>query len=160
MRPSAPRVTDALKFGGYRNFFRRSAPLPAIGTIAFEARTVEVRYAREEPHEKGIRLVLVADRPLFFLGDPVKPRAGYELTMVELILDAKGAGTNRRGSRKADARGGIVVDEFEVAPVQLTVRRFRKNNAGCRVRETAASRTIGRRARRPASPTWPAFGWR
>ena len=120
------RVMDALKFGGYPKFLSALRSLPPIGTIAFEARTVEVRYAREEPREKGSRLVLVADRPLFFLGDPAKARAGYELTMVEMMLDAQGAGT---GTMTGAARvkptpdGGLVVDEFEVAPVTLTVRR-------------------------------------
>ena len=48
------------------------------------------------------------------------------LTMVELMLDAKGAGT---GTMTGAARvkptpdGGLVVDVFEVAPVQLTVHR-------------------------------------
>jgi len=121
------RVTDALKFGGYPKFLPALRALPPIGTIEVEGRGVEIRYAREEPHEKGSRLVLVADRPLFFLGEPGKARAGYELTMVELILDAKGAGT---GTMTGAARvkptpdGGIVIDEFEVAPVQLTVRRL------------------------------------
>ena len=75
---------DAIKFGGYPKFLSALRSLPPIGTIAFEGRTVEIRYAREEPREKGSRLVLVADRPLFFLGDPAKARAGYELTMVEI----------------------------------------------------------------------------
>ena len=120
------RVMDALKFGGYPKFLSALRSLPPIGTIALEGRTVEVRYAREEPREKGSRLVLVADRPLFFLADPGKARAGYELTMVELMLDAKGAGT---GTMTGAARvkptpdGGLVVDVFEVAPVQLTVHR-------------------------------------
>ena len=120
------RVHDALKFGGYPKFLPALRVLPVIGTIEVEARKVEIRYAREEPREKGSRLVLVADQPLFFLGEPGKARAGYELTMVELILDAQGAGT---GTMTGAARvkptpdGGIVVDEFEVAPVKLTVRR-------------------------------------
>lgn len=120
------RVTDALKFGGYPKFLPALRALPPIGTIGVDGREVEIRYAREEPREKGSRLVLVADQPLFFLGDKAKARAGYELTMVELILDAQGTGT---GTMTGAARvkptpdGGIVIDEFEVAPVQLTVRR-------------------------------------
>ncbi len=121
------RVTDALKFGGYPKFLSALRALPEIGAIELEGRRVEIRYAREEPRGKGSRLVLVADRPLFFLGDLTKPRAGYELTMVELILDAQGAGT---GTLTGAARvkpapdDGVVVDEFETAPVQLTVRRI------------------------------------
>src|SRR5688500_6933325 len=66
------RVTDALKFGGYPKFLPALRALPAISTIELEGRTVEVRHAREEPREKGTRLVLVADQPLFFLADRSK----------------------------------------------------------------------------------------
>jgi hypothetical protein len=119
------RVTDALKYGGYPKFLPALRLLPVIGTISLEARSVDVRYAREEPHAKGTRLVLIADHPLFYLGETGKARAGYELTMVELILDAKGTGT---GTMTGAARvkptpdGGVAIDVFEVAPVQLTVR--------------------------------------
>ena len=77
------RVMDALKFGGYPKFLAALRTMPVVGTITFEGRMVELRYAHEEAREKGTRLVLVADRPLFFLGDPARARAGYELTMVE-----------------------------------------------------------------------------
>jgi hypothetical protein len=121
------RVTDALKFGGYPKFLPALRALPPLGTIQFEGREVEVRYAHEEPREKGSRLVLVADRPLFFLGDSAKARAGYELTMVELMLDAQGEGTGTMTGAarvKPAADDGIVVDEFESAPVLLTVRKL------------------------------------
>ena len=120
------RVTDALKFGGYPKFLPALRALPAIGTIEFEGAWWNCATCGRSLTKKGSRLVLVADRPLFFLGDPAKARAGYELTMVDLTLDGKGAGT---GTMTGAARvkptpdGGIVVDEFEVAPVQLTVRR-------------------------------------
>ena len=52
--------------------------------------------------------------------------------MVEMMLDAQGAGTGiMTGAArvKPTPEGGLVVDEFEVAPVTLTIRRVRKNNA-------------------------------
>ena len=119
------RVTDALKFGGYPKFLSALRALPAIGHIQVENRMVEVRYAREDPLDKGSRLVLVADQPLFFLGTG-KARAGYELTLVELTLDAQGSG---KGTITGAARvkptpdGGVVIDDFAEAPVELTVRR-------------------------------------
>jgi len=119
------RVVDALKFGGYPNFLKTLRPLPVIGTIELDGRKVELRYAHEEPGDGGSRLVLAADTPMFFLGSQEKPRAGYELTLVELTLDAKGSG---KGVMTGAARvkpspdGGIIVDDFAGTPVQLVVR--------------------------------------
>src|SRR5947207_282331 len=85
------KVTDALAYGGYGNFLPALRLLPPVGTITLNGRTVSIRYAREQPEEAGRRLVLVADRPLFFLGgDPAKARAGYELTLLDLRFDATG----------------------------------------------------------------------
>ena len=60
------RVTDGFKYGGYPGFLKALRDAPPIGTIELDTRKVEVRYAREQPSGKGRRLVLVADRPLFF----------------------------------------------------------------------------------------------
>lgn len=120
------RVTDALKFGGYPKFLPALRALPAIGTIELEGRKVELRYVREEPRGKGSRLVLVADQPLFFLAEAAKAKAGYELTMVDLTLDEKGAGTGIMAGAarvKPAADGGVVIDDFAVEPVKLSVRR-------------------------------------
>ena len=102
------RVMDALKFGGYPKFLSALRSLPPIGTISFEARTVEIRYAREEPREKGSRLVLVADRPLFFLGDPCE--SSSRLRADDGRDNARRAGRGHRhhdgrGAREANTRG-------------------------------------------------------
>ena len=119
------RVTDALTYSGYANFLTALRALPPIGAIELQARTVEIRYAHEQPEATGRRLVLVADRPLFFLGgDPAKPRAGYELTIVELRFDAQGAitGTMAGAARVKPSPAGLVLDDFAEAPVSLVAR--------------------------------------
>jgi hypothetical protein len=119
------RVTDALTYSGYGSFLTALRALPPVGAISVKEREVEIRYAREEEHESGRRLVLVADRPLFFLGgDPAKSRAGYELTMVELLFDARGevTGTMTGAARVKPSPSGIVVDDFAEAPVRLAGR--------------------------------------
>jgi hypothetical protein len=118
------RVSDALRYGGYPNFLNTLRPLPVIGTITLGARKVDLRYARESQEQGKTRLVLVADRPLFFLGnEPAKPRAGYELTIVELFFDEKGAGTGRMAGAarvKPNPEGGVVLDDFADVEVQLS----------------------------------------
>jgi hypothetical protein len=123
------RVTDALKYGGYGNFVPALRTLPVIGTIVLDKREVQLRYAREQPDGKGYRLTLVADRPLFFLGaDAAKVRAGYELTIVDLRIDDQGAGTGTMAGAarvKPTPDGGVILDNYAEAPVELTVRPSR-----------------------------------
>jgi hypothetical protein len=119
---SRKRVTDALRYGGYSNFLTALRALPAIGAISVQARTVDIRYAYEQPETAGRRLVLVADRPLFFLGgNPAKSQAGYSLTIVELHVDAQGgvSGTMAGAARVKPSPDGLVLDDYAEAPVQL-----------------------------------------
>jgi len=123
---SRKRVTDALQHGGYGNFVPALRALPVLGTVSVEKREVQLRYVREQPDGKGYRLTLVADRPLFFFGaDPAKARAGYELTIVDLRVDEQGAGTGTMAGAarvKPTPDGGVVLDDYAEAPVELTVR--------------------------------------
>ena len=119
------RVVDGLKYDGYKGFMRALRPLPVIGSIATPSHAVDVRYAWETPAEKGRRLIVVADTPLFFLpGDRARARAGYELTVVDLLFDEHGAAT---GTMSGAARvkpapdAGIVLEDFAATPVTLTI---------------------------------------
>lgn len=126
---SRTRVLDALKFGGYPQFLPALRALPVIGAIAFEKREVPLRYAWEQPDGKGRRLTLVASQPLFFFGpDPTKVRAGYELTVVVLLIDDQSVGTGTMAGAarvKPAPDGGVVMDDYAEAPVELTVRPSR-----------------------------------
>ena len=118
------RVSDALKFDGYPAFFNVLRTLPAIGSVALQERSVPIRYAREQMDGTSRRLILVADRPLFFLGDQPKGRAGYELTIVDLRVDGQGnvSGTMMGAARVKPSPDGVVVDDYATAPVQLKGR--------------------------------------
>lgn len=119
------RVADALKYSGYGNFLTALRGLPPIGAIELDTRRVEIRYAIEQQEGTGRRLVLVADRPLFFLRDErVKTRAGYELTVVELRFDAQGVvtGTMAGAARVKPSPDGVVLDDYAEAPVRLSAR--------------------------------------
>jgi hypothetical protein len=119
------RVTDALTHGGYPNFLPALRSMSSVGTIAVEARSVDIRYAHEQPDGAGQRLVLIADRPLFFIaGAPETKRAGYELTVVELRFDAQGeiTGTMAGAARVKASAAGPVLDDFATVPVRLSGR--------------------------------------
>jgi hypothetical protein len=119
------RVTDTLKFNGYAKFLNDLRTLPPVGAIELQSRKVAVQYAHEEQEGTNRRLVLVADRPSFFLGeDPAKPRAGYELTIVELRFDEQGGvtGTMSGAARVKPSPQGVVLDVYAAVPVQLVGR--------------------------------------
>ena len=116
------RVTDALKYGGYSDFVTALRPMPAVGEIATASHKVEVRYTREEEDGGNRRLIVVADRPLFFLsGDPAKARTGYELTVVDLRIAADGAatGTMAAAARVKPSPNGVMLDNYAESLVEL-----------------------------------------
>jgi len=110
------RVNDALKFGGYQNFLNALRAVPAVGSIRTQSTKVDVRYTREDQDGASTRLLLVADQPLTFLSsNPTKQKVGFELTLVDLTIDANGAVT---GKMAAAARvrpapdGGVLLDTY------------------------------------------------
>jgi len=126
MEPSRrDRVINGLKANGYQGFMDALRPLPAVGSIATQSNEVLLRYAWETEVEGKTRLIVVSDKPLFFLsGDSSKAKAGFELTVVELIFDAKGGATGTMAGAarvKPAPDTGIVLQDYAAAPVQLTV---------------------------------------
>jgi len=117
------RVTDALKYGGYSSFYNALRGVPSVGLVQTQSAKVDIRYTREEQVGTSTRLVLVADQPLFFLGrDPAKQKAGFELTLVNLLIDDKG---NVTGQLAGAARvrpspdGGVLLDTYAEELVEL-----------------------------------------
>jgi hypothetical protein len=119
------RLGDALKYNGYPGFLPALRAVPVIGSIKLPSRGVDVRYAHEQPAGDGKRIVIIGDRPLFFLSSNAeKPRAGYELTVVDLRIDAQGGitGTMAGAARVKTSPEGPVLDDFAEAPAQLAGR--------------------------------------
>ena len=117
------RVTDALKHGGYSNFVTALRMLPPVGWVEVNKRRVDVRYAREEQRPAGRRLLVVADKPLFFLGDETKSRPGFALTVVELNIDGTGAikGSMAGAARvKPSLEGDVLLEDYAEALVTLS----------------------------------------
>ena len=101
--------------------------LPEIGYVPIGDRKTALKYARVRPGASPL-LVLGSDRPIFFVGGgapDAKPRAGFEVGVIELDIDAKG---NGKGTMAGAARvkrgpdGGPVIEDYAEAPIQLTVK--------------------------------------
>jgi hypothetical protein len=121
------RVSDALKYNGYQGFLPALRKLPKIGYVQVGDKQTDLKYARERSDGKP-RLVLGTDRPIFFLGGgapDAKPRAGYEVGVIELDIDASG---NGEGTMAAAARvkpapdGSVIIDDYAATPLKLIVK--------------------------------------
>ena len=125
--PDAERaaVESALKIGGYPGFVTALRKAPGVGRVELGGQKSIIRWARQTQSPKGRTIVLVTERPVFFIGGggaKHRPKEGYEVALVELIVDDKGAGT---GSMAAAARiklapeGGILIDDYAEQLISL-----------------------------------------
>ena len=124
--PRRDRLIEGLKRDGYQGFMNVIWTLPVIGSIAIQGDQVDVKYAWETQVQNRRRLVVVADKPLFFLArDAAQGRVGYDLTVVELQFDDHGAATGTMAGAarvKPSPDEGIILQDYAAVPFQLTVR--------------------------------------
>ena len=104
----------------------RSAP--EVGWVEMNGRKTKVRWARQQPTDKGRTITIVTESPLAFVGGAAvdaKPRKGYEVAVIQLEVDQIGLGT---GSMAAAARvrpGGRPESR------STTTRRTRSSSSPC-----------------------------
>lgn len=123
-------VETALKSGGYPSFLTALRKAPEVGNVTVGEQKFSIRFAREQKTPKGRTIVVVTDQPVFFVGGgrtDAKPRAGYEVAVIEMQVDDVGLGS---GSMAAAARvkpggeAGVQVDDYADQPIKLvTVSR-------------------------------------
>ena len=117
-------VREALRVGGYPGFLPALRKAPDVGYAELAGRRVTIRWARETADATGRTIVLITDKPVAFLGGQAegKSRAGYEVAVIQLKVDGKGAGT---GSMAAAARvkpggeTGVQIDDYAESPIEL-----------------------------------------
>lgn len=121
-------VEAALKTGGYPKFLLALRNAPQVGQLVLGGgEAFAIRYAREKVEGGGRTIIVVTDKPVFFIGGGrnagTKPRAGYEVAVLQIQLDEKGQG---RGTMAAAARvrpdgdGGVLLDDYAEEPITLT----------------------------------------
>jgi hypothetical protein len=120
-------VEDALKFGGYPRFVTAIRNAPEVGQLTLAGgQPFVIRYARETVEGAGRTIVVVTDRPVFFVGSSranAKPRAGFEVAIVRIEVDGagKGRGTMAAAARvRPDGDGGVLLDDYAEEPIAVT----------------------------------------
>lgn len=121
-------VEEALRLGGYPRFLTTLRNAPEVGQLVLGgSEPYAIRYARERVEAGNRTILVVTDRPVFFVtgGRAVgaKPRAGYEVAMVEIKVDGKGqaTGTMAGAARvRPDGGGGVLLDDYADQPITLT----------------------------------------
>lgn len=126
--PDAERtaVETALKGGGYPAFLTALRKAPEVGTVGLATQKWSIRWAREQSTATGRTIVVVTDQPMFFLGGArvnAKPRAGYEVGLIRLQVDAAGMGKGEMAAAarvKPGGETGVQVDDYAEQPISLT----------------------------------------
>jgi hypothetical protein len=124
------RMEDALRTGGYPGFLAALRKAPVVGSVEIGARKFPVRWAKQAADGEGRVISVVTDTPIYFVGGgrpDAKPKAGYELAVLQLKMDSSGIG---EGSMAAAARvkpggtTGVQVDQYADQPIKLvSIRR-------------------------------------
>jgi hypothetical protein len=117
-------VQEALRVGGYPGFLPALRKAPNVGYVELAGRRVAIRWARETPAAPGRTIVLVTDKPVAFLGGQAegKSRAGYEVAVIQLKVDAKGEGTGTMAAAarvKPGGETGVQIDDYAETPIEL-----------------------------------------
>jgi hypothetical protein len=122
-------VETALKEGGYPRFLTAIRNAPEVGQLVLGGGApFSIRYATERADGGGRRLVLVTDKPVYFVGGGradanVAARKGFEVAVVEILLDANGAGTGSMAAAarvRPDGDGGVLLDDFAEQLITLS----------------------------------------
>jgi hypothetical protein len=124
--PDRAAVEGALKGGGYPAFLTALRKAPEVGTVSLGTQKWAIRWAREQSTPTGRTIVVVTDQPMFFLGGSkanAKPRAGYEVGLIRIQVDAAGMGTGEMAAAarvKPGGEAGVQVDDYADQPIKLT----------------------------------------
>jgi len=118
-------MEDALQHGGYASFVNALRRSPDVGVVAAGDGKFTIRWAREHKTGKSRTIVVITDKPVFFVGGAranAKPRAGYETALIQLQVDEAGAGTGSMAAAvrvKPGGETGVRIDSYADEPLAL-----------------------------------------
>jgi hypothetical protein len=122
-------LEDALEHGGYASFVNALRRAPEVGSVLAGDGQFTIRYAREHKTDTGRTIVVVTDKPVFFVGGArqnATPRAGYESALIQLQVNEGGSGTGMMAPAarvKPGGEAGVRIDNYADEPLALKVTR-------------------------------------
>lgn len=111
-------MEEELKLGGYPSFLAALRKAPAAGYVEVGDQKWIIRWASQKESAKGRTIVVATDKPMFFVGGgraDAKPRAGYEMALIQLDVDDIGLGTGTMAAAakvKPGGPTGVQVDDY------------------------------------------------
>lgn len=122
-------VEDALKQGNAA-FLAALQKSPVVGTLSMGGTTTNIRFAREQQLPNGRTIVLVTEKPVYFVGAGAvapKSREGYDVALVKFRMDDSGVGYDGTMAAAAKVKvgaAGIEVEDYGDKLIELrTVTR-------------------------------------
>ena len=120
-------MEEALRLGGSPRFLTTLRCSPEVGQLVLAgSQPYAIRYAREKVEGAGRTIVLITDKPVFFLGSgqaKPTPKEGYEVAVVEITMDGAGQGKGIMAAAarvRPDGAGGVLLDDYADAPITVT----------------------------------------
>ena len=116
-------VEEALRLGGYPRFVTTLRNAPEVGQLVLAGgQPYAIRYAREKVEAGGRTIVVVTDRPVFFVGSArgrrqaasrIRSRRGRRFRWTQA---GRGRGTMAAAARvRPDGDGGVLLDDYAEA---------------------------------------------
>jgi hypothetical protein len=128
----ADKFLAAFKTGGVAGLRKALVGVAPTGSIQLgSGAPTPTRLALERATDQGRLLTLVTDKPVLLLGaglPDAKPREGYDLAVIDLVVDGKGngSGTIAPAAKVTLNQGAFVVQDYASEPLQLTAVRKTK----------------------------------
>jgi hypothetical protein len=125
--PDAEReaVVQALTQGGYPVFVEALRKAPVVGSVAIGGHNFDIRWARESQIKNGRAIVLVTDKPMFFVGagsPTAKPREGFDVGVISFQIDDSGMGYSGKmaaAARVKRGEAGIEIADYAEKLIEL-----------------------------------------
>ena len=122
----ADKLSAAFKAGGVDALRKALVGVKPTGSVTLgTGKPTASRITIDRATDKGRLLTIVSDQPILHLGAGVpnaKPKAGYDFSVVDIEVDAKGSGSGTLApAAKIELKNGaFVVSDFASELVQLT----------------------------------------
>jgi hypothetical protein len=118
-------MVGAVKSGGTPAVKAALEKMRDAGTLELGGNKAPIKYARARSTGSGRLITVVTAEPVLHIGaglPDANPKAGYDLAVALLILDANGAGHGELAPAaqvKANESGALVISDYGAAKVWL-----------------------------------------